>query len=157
MHENQNTANQEESTLLYLQQTYQGKIVEGSHSAAGNWLSFTLEDIRKGSAEISLTVREEMTNPYKNLHGGMMAVIMDEAIGWAVISLGMSRHYTSLNLNVDFLYAIPQGERLVAKSEVIRAGKKIVHVFCSVYDSAGRTLGRAASNLVVTSMPLELK
>ena len=61
-------------------------------------------------------------------------------------------HYTSLNLNVDFLYAIKEGDRLKATSEVIRAGKKIIHVECRAYDMQDRALGKATSNLIVTGM-----
>ena len=108
--------------------------------------------IEKGSATISVEVREEMTNPYGNIHGGMMALVMDEVIGWGVVSLDTDNNYTSLNLNVDFLYAIKQGERLRATSNVVRAGKKIIHVECHVYDMQDRLLGKASSNLIVTGM-----
>jgi acyl-coenzyme A thioesterase 13 len=138
--------------LGYIKREYEGKLVEQSRSKAGNWLQFTLEKIEKGGAEISLTVRPEMTNPYGNIHGGMMALVMDEVIGWAVVSLDTENHYTSLNLNVDFLYAIHEGERLIARSQVIRAGKKIIHVDCTVLDSKGNLLGKASSNLIVTGM-----
>jgi len=138
--------------LDYIRQHYLGKKITDSRSPAGNWMEFTLENIEKGHAEISLTVKPEMTNPYGNIHGGMMSLVMDETIGWAVLSLGMEHHYTSLNLNVDFLYAIKQGDRLKSIARVVRAGKKIIHVECTVLDSAGTLLGRAGSNLIVTSM-----
>ncbi len=138
--------------LAYIKEHFEGKLVTGSRSAAGNWMEFTLEKIEKGWAEISLTVKKEMTNPYGNIHGGMMALVMDEVIGWAVVSLDTDNHYTSLNLNVDFLYAIKEGERLRAVSEVIRLGKKIIHVECRVYDAKGNLAGKATSNLIVTGM-----
>ena len=138
--------------LQFIKDNFEGKFVEGSRSAAGNWMRFTLEKIEKGSATISLEVREEMTNPYGNIHGGMMALVMDEVIGWGVVSLDTDNNYTSLNLNVDFLYAIKQGERLRATSNVVRAGKKIIHVECHVYDMQDRLLGKASSNLIVTGM-----
>ncbi|MBS1771611.1 MAG: PaaI family thioesterase [Bacteroidetes bacterium] len=138
--------------LQYIKDNYLGKLVEGSRSAAGNWLQFTLEHIEKGKATLSLDVKHDMTNPYGNIHGGMMALVIDEAIGWAVVSLDTDNHYTSLNLNVDFLYAIKEGERLKATSEVIREGKKIIHVECKVYDMKGTLLGKATSNLIVTGM-----
>ncbi len=140
------------AVLQYIKEHFEGKLVEGSRSPAGNWLHFTLEHIEKGKAVISLEVKKDMTNPYGNIHGGMMALVMDEVIGWAVVSLDTDSHYTSLNLNVDFLYAIKQGERLRAVSEVIRAGKKIIHVECKVYDMQERLLGKCSSNLIVTSM-----
>lgn len=138
--------------LQYIRDNYEGKLVVDSRSAAGNWMQFTLENIEKGSATISLDVREEMTNPYGNIHGGMMALVMDEVIGWGVVSLDTDNYYTSLNLNVDFLYAIKKGERLRATSKVVRAGKKIIHVECHVYDLQDRLLGKASSNLIVTGM-----
>jgi len=140
------------SILQFVKNRYEGKIVEDSLSPAGNWLSYTLEKIEKGMAEITLEVKREMTNPYGNIHGGMMALVMDEVIGWSVISLDTENHYTSLNLNVDFLYAIKEGERLRAVSNIVRAGKKIIHVECTVYDMENTLLGKASSNLIVTSM-----
>ena len=140
------------AVLNYIKERYEGKLVEDSRSPAGNWLEFTLEHIEKGSATISLIVREEMTNPYGNIHGGMMALVMDEVIGWGVVSLDTNNYYTSLNLNVDFLYAIKKGDRLKATSKVVRAGKKIIHVECSVHNIDGTLLGKATSNLIVTGM-----
>lgn len=140
------------AVLQYIKEHYEGKKVEGSRSEAGNWMEFTLEHIEKGKAAISLVVKKEMTNPYGNIHGGMMALVMDEVIGWAVVSLDTDNHYTSLNLNVDFLYAVKEGNRLRAESEVIRAGKKIIHVECKVYDHNGVLAGKATSNLIVTGM-----
>ena len=138
--------------LEWIKETFEGKEVKGSRSEAGNWLQLTLEKIEKGNATITLEVRKEMTNPYGNIHGGMMSLVIDEAIGWAVVSLDTENHYTSLTLNVDFLYAIKGGERLRAESKVLRVGKKIVNVECHVYDMKGKILARANSNLIVTHM-----
>jgi acyl-coenzyme A thioesterase 13 len=138
--------------LKYIKTHFEGKLVTQSRSAAGNWMGFTLDNIEKGRAEISLIVKKEMTNPYGNIHGGMMGLVMDEVIGWAVVSLDTQTHFTSLNLNIDFLYAIKEGERLQAVAEVIRAGKKIIHVECRVYDKMGTLAGKATSNLIVTGM-----
>lgn len=133
---------------------YIGQQISFSPSKAGNWLEFTLDHIEKGFAKISLTVRPEMTNPYKNIHGGMMSLLIDECIGWSVLSLESESHYTSLNLSVDFLYAIKSGDRLRAESRVIRSGKKVINVECSVYDMEDRILAKASSNLIVTNMKI---
>ncbi len=140
------------AVLQFIKDNYEGKMVTDSRSPAGNWLQFTLEHIDMGSATITLEVRDEMTNPYGNIHGGMMALVMDEVIGWGVVSLDTDNHYTSLNLNVDFLYAIKKGDRLKATSKVVRAGKKIINVECHVYDMQGTLLGKSSSNLIVTGM-----
>lgn len=140
--------------LEWIKETFEGKEVKDSRSPGGNWLQFTLEKIEKGKAVLSTEVRREMTNPYGNIHGGMMSLVIDEAIGWAVVSMDLEQHYTSLTLNVDFLYAIKEGERLRAESQVLRVGKKIVNVECHVYNMDGKILARANSNLIATSMEL---
>ena len=140
------------SVLQWLKETYEGKEVKDSRSPAGNWLGITLEHIDKGSAVLTMEVRKEMTNPYGNIHGGMMSLVIDEAIGWAVVSLDTEIHYTSLTLNLDFLYAIKEGNRLRAESKVLRVGKKIINVECHVYDMGGNILARANSNLIATNM-----
>lgn len=145
----------EKNILEFIKENFLGKKITGSRSPAGNWLGFELEEVERGTATLSLTVREEMCNPYGNIHGGMMALVMDESIGWAVVSLDTKNNYTSLNLNVDFLYAIKKGERLRATAKVIREGKKIIHVECTVSDFQNRLLGKASSNLIVTSMQPE--
>ena len=138
--------------LQWIKDTYEGKEVTDSRSPAGNWLGITLDKIEKGEAVLNIMVRPEMTNPYGNIHGGMMSLVIDEAIGWAVVSLDSDHHYTSLTLNVDFLYAIKAGDRLRAVSKVMRVGKKIINVECHVYDLNGKILARGGSNLIVTGM-----
>jgi uncharacterized protein (TIGR00369 family) len=140
--------------LQWIKENYEGKDVYDSRSPAGNWMQLRLEYIEKGKATISLIVRKEMTNPYGNIHGGMMSLVVDECIGWAVISLDAEHHYTSMNLNVDFLYAIKEGARLQATATVMRHGKKIVNAACEVHDMQGNLLARASSNLIATNMKI---
>lgn len=131
-----------------------GKIILDSKSPAGNWLHPKLEHLEKGIAEISVVIRPEMCNPFGNIHGGMMALVIDETIGWAVVSLEAESHYTSITLNLDFLYAASNGERITAKAEVVRQGKKLIYVETSVHNENGILLARSTSNLVVTGMKL---
>lgn len=134
---------------------YRGQAVTDSRSPAGNWLEPVLVNAEHGKVTLKIKVRREMTNPYGNIHGGMMSALIDETIGWAVVSLEAPQHYTSLNLNIDFLYAIREGETLLATGRVVRGGKKIVHAECLVEDMDGRLLAKASSNLVVTSMKIK--
>lgn len=134
---------------------YQDKLVTDSRSPTGNWLGVTLVHAEKGAATLSMIVKRDMTNPYGNIHGGMMSTLIDESIGWAVVSLDATSHYTSLNLNVDFLYAAAEGEKIFSEAKIIRHGKKIIHAECAVKNVKGELLAKATSNLVVTSMQVK--
>ena len=142
----------QENVLQWIKDNYVGKKVTDSRSPAGNWLNFTLESIEEGNAVLLVEVRHEMTNPYGNIHGGMMSLIIDESIGWAVASLANPNHYTSMSLNIDFLFSIKNGDSLKAIAKVVREGKRIVNVDCHVYNSEGALLARGTSNLITTSM-----
>jgi len=132
-----------------------GDDIHDSRSPAGNWLRPRLEAIEKGRARISVLIRPEMCNPFGNIHGGMMSLVIDEAIGWAVVSLAAENHYTSVTLNVDFLYAAASGERIAAEAVVVRQGKKVINVEVHVYNEHNTLLSKASSNLVVTSMKIK--
>ena len=134
---------------------YQDKMITDSRSPTGNWLGMTLIHAEKGLVSLSLIVKKDMTNPYGNIHGGMMSAAIDETIGWAVVSLDAEQHYTSLNLNVDFLYAVAEGEEMTTTARVVRHGKKIIHVECLVHNSKGDLAAKAASNLIATSMKIK--
>ena len=69
-------------------------------SGAGTWMNLTLTEIQKGEARLKMKIRPEMCNPYGMIHGGMMSLLIDESIGWAIISLESQANYTSLNLMV---------------------------------------------------------
>ncbi|MFT4062587.1 MAG: PaaI family thioesterase [Edaphocola sp.] len=129
-----------------------GKEVANSRSPAGNWLRPRLEAAERGKVTMSVLIRREMCNPFGNIHGGMMSLVIDEAIGWAVVSLEADAHYTSVSLNTDFLFAAAEGERIFATAEIIRHGKKIINASVSVHNEKDILLAKAGSNLVVTGM-----
>lgn len=140
--------------LSFLQERI-GKVINDTFSPAGSWLGFTLQSVSQGKAVATLEVRSEMCNPYGNIHGGMMGLVIDEIIGFAVVSLNASNHYTSVNLNIDYLYAIKRGETLRAEGEIIRHGKKIVNAEVRVYNNESNTLlAKASSNLAATNMAI---
>jgi acyl-coenzyme A thioesterase 13 len=134
---------------------YKDQLITDSRSPAGNWLGVTLHHAEHGAVTLSIIIKRDMVNPFGNIHGGMMSALIDETIGWAVVSLEAEHHYTSLNLNVDFLYAAKEGEKMIANAKVIRQGKKIIHVECNVTNADGTLLAKASSNLVVTSMRIK--
>jgi acyl-coenzyme A thioesterase 13 len=132
-----------------------GTEIEDSRSPAGNWLKPRLESVERGKVSMSVLVKREMCNPFGNIHGGMMSLVIDEAIGWAIVSLEAASHYTSVSLNLDFLFAAAEGERITAVAEIIRQGKKIINAEVHVYNDKDILLSKATSNLVATGMTIK--
>jgi uncharacterized protein (TIGR00369 family) len=135
--------------LQYLQSRI-GYAMTESPSPLARWLNGILQAAHDGSLTIEFTVREEMTNPAGILHGGAIAAIIDDVIGTTVYSLGNENYYTSVNLMIDFLESAKAGEKVIAKSNIIRQGKTIINAECEIYNESGRLLARGTSNLLNT-------
>ena len=136
--------------ILYQLKQYEGQYFTNTKSQAGKWLHYKLLKVADGEIEASILVREDMTNPNNMLHGGMIAMIMDELCGLAFYSTGTEYYYTTANLTIDYLYSAPIHTHVTAKSKVLRSGKKIANVECYIYDEKDNIIAHAKSNLVNT-------
>lgn len=139
------------SLIPFLQQNIGKKFADGSPSPMSKWLDGTLLAAEEGSLTVSFEVRPEMCNPFQMIHGGAVSAIIDDVMGTTVGVMGLETAYVSLSLNIDYLYSAKKGETVFCKSQVIRVGKKVVHIEAHVYDSENRTVAKAVSNMIAVS------
>lgn len=118
------------------------------------WLGPTLTAADRGVVEFRHQVREEWLNPLRTLHGGILATMMDDAIGVAVFSLGLPEFFTTINLNADYFVPVQAGQEINVRAEIVKEGKQILHAVCEVrLAENGRLIARASSNLMKTGIP----
>lgn len=127
-----------------------GQYVTMAPSPFSNWLRGKILDISESGISLEFEVREEMTNPVKMLHGGMIAAIMDDMIGMTIFVTGIKNFYASVNLHVDFISNVRVGSKVVAKTQFIKKGQKVILAECCLYGPDDKLLARGTSNLVVT-------
>jgi uncharacterized protein (TIGR00369 family) len=81
-----------------------------------------------GTIEISFTATEQMLNPMGNVQGGMLAAMLDDTLGPALVAtLGEGEWAPTVDLNVQFLRPAKPGE-LVGTGRVVRRGRDIAFV-----------------------------
>lgn len=142
------------STLALLKSRYEGKEVTESRSGPGVWLGFRVESLEPGRAVFTLPVRNALANPFGTMHGGAVALLMDEIIGWAVLTLDLPVRYTTVNLHVDYLWGASLDTTVRAEARVLRSGKRIVCAECTITAADnGTLLAHGSSNLIATSQP----
>jgi len=124
---------------------------EVSPSPFGRWLNGTLIDVEENSLTVEFIVRKDMCNPGGIMHGGVATGIMDDLIGMTVFALGSQIFYSSVNLNVDFLFSAKPDEKITAKSKIVRMGKKIAHAEGEIRNEAGQIIAKCTTNLVATN------
>lgn len=140
----QNTSN---PGLEYFK-TQIGKKLDNTPSAAGNWLGGTLLEIDLHHIKVSYTVRLEMCNPGRILHGGIASLMLDDVIGMGNFVVGSEYLMTSINLNVDFLSAAQIGETLEVTAKLIRSGSNLNHWEAIIRKESGKFVAKASSNLI---------
>lgn len=121
------------------------------------WLQPKFIEVEEESITIEVEVRPEMSNPDGTLHGGIQAAILDEVIGMTVAAMGNDSHFVSMNMTTDFLRAAKAGDKLQAKSEVIKRGRTVIHVIAQLTNSEGKEISRATQNMVTVGRPMKME
>ncbi len=112
------------------------------------WLDGVLLDIQDGSAAVVYTVRPQMTNPSGVLHGGIAATMMDEVAGMMTLVSHGGRYFASVNMAIDFLSPAQIGEQVTARARIVRRGRRLVNVECTLARANGELVARASTNLL---------
>lgn len=131
------------------------KPITKSISPSSLWLRGTIMEVEEGYGVISYQVREEMTNPFGTIQGGIMAALIDDTMGLAFLTLNNEFLYTTTNLHVNYLFGAKEGEEVFVKAQVVRIGKKISNIECKVYNQNGEVICTSTSNLVITSIRMD--
>ena len=101
-----------------------------------------LTRIEPGVVEISLPYRRDLTQQDGYLHAGILTTIADSSAGYAAYSLmPAGSRVLSVEFKVNLLRPA-QGERFVARAEVIKPGRTLTVVGADVFGIQGpeRTL-----------------
>lgn len=132
-----------------------GKTLDQTPSAAGNWLSGTLLEIEPGFVKVSYTIRPDMCNPAKILHGGIASLMMDDVIGMANFVSESEVLMTSINLNVDFLSSAKLGEKVEVSAKLVRSGSNLNHWESIIRKESGKVVAKASSNMIKTHIKIK--
>ncbi len=127
-----------------------GKEINNSPSPIASWLKGIVREVEIGSLVVDFKVRKDMTNPIGILHGGTIAMIMDDMIGATVYTLDLNKFYVTVNLSVNYLDSSGIGEIITAKTKVLRSGKTLINAECELYNSERNLLAKGSSNLIIT-------
>lgn len=132
-----------------------GKTLDQTPSAAGNWLSGTLLEVEPGFVKVSYTVRPDMCNPARILHGGIASLMMDDVIGMANFVSESEVLMTSINLNVDFLSSAKLGEKVEVSAKLVRSGSNLNHWESVIQKESGKVVAKASSNMIKTHIKIK--
>ena len=78
---------------------------------------------------VSIDVNDNILNPCKAMHGGMICTVFDVALGALCTALTECPNYTpTIQMDVAFINPVPAGDRLLIEGTVSHLGRTLVHV-----------------------------
>jgi len=115
-------------------------------------LGLTLESVGRGSTTFSLLADESHENPMGTMHGGIIATLVDTAMGCAVSTmLPADGGFTTLELKTNYVRAITEASgRVFAVGTVVHIGGRIATTEARVIDADGTLYAHATSTCMVT-------
>ncbi len=119
-------------------------------------LGARLGEVHPGQVEILLPFRDALTQQHGFTHAGILSAIMDSACGYAALTLAPEdAGVLAVEFKVNFLTPA-LGELLVARGEVVRAGRKVT--VCSadafaVVDGVDKPVATMLSTIMVVNGP----
>lgn len=105
-----------------------------------------LEFHREGDTVIShVSLGREYAGYRDFIHGGVIAAMLDEAMGWALLHIG-GRYGVTRSLKVDYRRPVRVASRLTVRAGVEVFGNDTAEISAVIRDQRGRILAQAASH-----------
>jgi uncharacterized protein (TIGR00369 family) len=105
----------------------------------GRWKIVLMQD---GRSEMTWTPTPDMANPFGSVHGGIVATVIDEATGAAVMSSIEAGSAPTVSMTVEYLHAIQIGGTYTAVGEIVRMGRAIAIADARILNDEGKVLVR---------------
>jgi uncharacterized protein (TIGR00369 family) len=105
----------------------------------GRWV---ITSAKEGRSQASWTPTSDMANPFGNVHGGVIATVIDEITGAAIMTSIEAPSAPTVSLHVDYLYGIAIGENYIAIGEIARIGRALAIVDAQILNDEGKVFAR---------------
>ncbi|NOU20137.1 MAG: PaaI family thioesterase [Bacteroidales bacterium] len=126
-----------------------GKNSQSYGSPVMKWLNPTLISVNEKGLTYKYLIRNEMTNPSGKLHGGISALIIDDAIGATMIAFNENFIFVTVNNNIDYKSAVDEGETIIAETSILESENRIITVQCDIWnEDKSKIVAKGTSKLL---------
>ena len=108
----------------------------------------------QGRAEFEMIVDGRHLRTLGLLHGGVTAALLDTAMGFAAVTIAPDGHHpVTIQINVNFVRAVSEGERLRASGEIRHSGRQTAVTFGEVRMADGKLAATATATFMFVPIP----
>ncbi len=127
--------------------TSDGCFICGEGNAAGLQTQFYIED---GRVKTRVQPRTHHCGYPGVIHGGIVAALLDECMGWAAAQ-AIARMCLTAELTVRYLINAPNDRELIISTEVVKSNRRLVLTQGELVDDAGTQFATASGKFLPMS------
>ncbi|MGH2829875.1 MAG: PaaI family thioesterase [Actinomycetota bacterium] len=113
------------------------------------WMGTQITGIDEGSCEMTLALAPHHLNPGGIVHGGVIASLLDSAIGLALRTrLWPGSRHATLQLGVHYI-AMARTGTLTARGSAVHSGSRTGFGEATLHDEAGKLIAKASATFMI--------
>lgn len=106
-------------------------------------------DAEGQSVTLAVTVKPWMLNPKATLHGGMMAAMLDTAMGLLVRYYGETLEVSTISLSVNYLRPAHNGDHLLVTARADKRGRRVIFTGGEIALPDGKKIATATASFMI--------
>ena len=105
-------------------------------------LGMEVMEIKRGESKIQMPFKQDLTHPYRMVHGGAIASLADSSVAMALISLvELKDRITTIEFKINFFAPVSKGD-LEAHAKIIHKGSKTAVGDVEVKNEEGKLIAK---------------
>ncbi len=105
-------------------------------------LGMEIVEIKEGVCKIQMPFKQDLTHPYRIMHGGAIASLADSSVAMALISVVEPRdRFTTIEFKINFFAPVNKG-KLEAHGKIIHKGSKTAVGEVEVKNEEGKLIAK---------------
>lgn len=123
-----------------------------AHAPISRRMGLQVEAGNPGEATVHLPVDESMHNPMGAVHGGVIALLADAAMGIAFgRTLDDQSSFATIEMKVSYLRPV-KSTTLTCRAQLVSRGLRVGFVECIIEDARRKEIARASCTCTINSL-----
>lgn len=121
----------------------------------GKLIGMHFEILEDSTVKYYLEIEEKHLATSISAHGGVIASLMDGALGVASLASVMKKGkvVSTIELKLNFLSPAKKGDKLLAHANVVRAGNRLIYTECTIKNQEGIIVAKGSGTF--NAYPME--
>jgi acyl-CoA thioesterase len=116
------------------------------HNSFGDLIGMEFSIHSAGVVKYTLEIQQKHLATITAAHGGLIAALMDATLGVGALShtCNFDKVVSTVDMNISFLNPVKLGDKLIAESNLLKAGSRILFMEALIYNQDGLIVSKGS-------------